>query len=53
MHLHKTREVKYKFIYDNLFIFQVEKMCEILDIKRGSYYAWLNRTLSSKAEELY
>ena len=43
MHLHKAREIRYQFIKDHSSKFHVEKMCEILDIKRSSYYAWLKR----------
>jgi transposase len=37
-------EIRYKFIYENSPKFGVEKMCKVLDFKRGSYYAWLKRT---------
>ena len=47
-HLHKAREIKYQFILDNSSIFRVEKMCNILGIKRNSYYAWLKRPPSER-----
>ena len=51
MHLHKTREIRYQFIFDNAPEFHVEKMCKVLDIKRVSYYAWLKRPEAKRKKE--
>jgi hypothetical protein len=39
LHLHKAREIRYKFIYENSSEFRLAKMCKVLDIKRESYHA--------------
>ena len=48
-HLHKTREVKYQFIYDNRSIFHVEKMCRLLEVSRSGFYSWLERPESKRS----
>lgn len=51
MHLHKAREIRYKFVYENSSKFHMEKMCKILDIKRSSYYAWLKRPMTKRKKD--
>ena len=51
MHLHKAREIRYQFIKDHSSEFHVEKMCNLLDIKRGSYYAWIKRPEAERKKE--
>lgn len=51
MHLHKAREIKYQFIFDYSSIFHVGKMCEVFDINKSAYYAWLKRPPSERKKE--
>jgi transposase InsO family protein len=43
--------MKYKFISDNREIYRVGPMCNVLDVSRSSYYAWLNRPESLRKKE--
>lgn len=43
--------MKYKFIEDNSSTFHVEKMCQVLDISRSSYYGWKKNGKSKRAQE--
>ena len=40
--------ISYQFIKDHSSKFHAGKMCELLDIKRSSYYAWLKRPKSQR-----
>ena len=40
--------MKYKFMKDNLDIYHVNSMSEILKVSRSGYYAWLRRPMSER-----
>jgi hypothetical protein len=41
--LRKRNEVKFNFIKKNEGIFPVKKLCEVMNVSRSGYYAWVNR----------
>jgi putative transposase len=43
--------MKYRFISDHREIFRVGRMCNILDVSRSGYYAWLRRPESLRKKE--
>ena len=43
--------MKYVFISDHREIFRVGRMCNILDVSRSGYYAWLNRPESLRKKQ--
>jgi putative transposase len=43
--------MKYRFISDHREIFRVGRMCNVLDVSRSSYYAWLSRPESARKKE--
>ena len=43
--------MKYRFISDQREIFRVGRMCNILDVSRSGYYAWLKRPESLRKKE--
>lgn len=43
--------MKYEFIEAHSSEFRVEKMCQVLDVSRSSYYSWLNRPQSERDRE--
>jgi putative transposase len=43
--------MKYRFISDHREIFRVGRMCNVLDVSRSSYYAWLHRPESTRKNE--
>jgi len=43
--------MKYRFISDHREIFRVGRMCNVLDVSRSSYYAWLRRPESFRKKE--
>jgi len=43
--------MKYRFISDHREIFRVGRMCNVLDISRSGYYAWLHRPESTRKKE--
>ena len=38
--------MKYRFMADHRSIFRLEKMCRVLEVSRGGYYAWHKRPKS-------
>lgn len=38
----------YSFIHKHRFLFRVEKMCQVLDVSRSGYYAWVKRPKSKR-----
>jgi putative transposase len=43
--------MKYWFIFDHREIFRVGRMCNVLDVSRSGYYAWLYRPESARKKE--
>jgi putative transposase len=43
--------MRYRFISDHREIFRVGLMCNVLDVSRSSYYAWLKRPESARKKE--
>jgi len=43
--------MKYRFISDHREIFRVGRMCNVLDVSRSGYYAWLRRPESARKKE--
>lgn len=43
--------MKFRFISDQRGIFKVGRMCNVLDVSRSGYYAWLNRPESLRKKE--
>jgi len=43
--------MKYWFISDHREIFRVGRMCNVLDVSRSGYYAWLHRPESARKKE--
>jgi putative transposase len=43
--------MKYGFISDHREIFRVGRMCNVLDVSRSGYYAWLHRPESARKKE--
>jgi putative transposase len=43
--------MKYWFISDHREIFRVGRMCNVLDVSRSGYYAWLHRPESDRKKE--
>jgi putative transposase len=43
--------MRYRFISDHREIFRVGRMCNILDVSRSGYYAWLKRPESLRKKE--
>ena len=41
--------MRYVFIRDYRNEFRVSKMCEVLEVSRGGFYAWLHRRVSARA----
>jgi transposase InsO family protein len=41
--------MRFRFVRDHAGRFSVEKMCRVLSVSRGGYYAWLRRPESSRA----
>jgi putative transposase len=41
--------VKFSFIEENLSMFAIETVCDVLDVSRSGYYAWLERPASARA----
>ena len=42
--------MKFAFIQKNLQAYPVEAVCDVLDVSRSGYYAWRDRTPSSRAK---
>jgi putative transposase len=42
--------VKFAFIEEHLCSFAIETVCEVLDVSRSGYYAWLKRPDSARAQ---
>ena len=40
--------MKFKFIFEHRNEFSILRMCRVLDVKRGSYYAWERRPVSKR-----
>ncbi|MFB5193285.1 IS3 family transposase [Alicyclobacillus fastidiosus] len=47
-HLQQRPEVRYQFIYDHRFDFSVQRMCQVLQVYRSGYYAWLKSPDSAR-----
>ena len=41
----------YQFIKENSSKHSVEMMCQLLEVSRGGYYAWLAKPISDRAHE--
>ncbi|WP_348825757.1 IS3 family transposase [Flavobacterium aestuarii] len=51
-HFFQERSMKYTFIKDNEKIFPIEKMCQILQAGRGSYYRWKKGKTTIKQKQI-
>jgi putative transposase len=40
--------IRFRFVHDNITEFTVKRMCEQVEVPRSSFYAWLNRTPSTR-----
>ncbi|MFC5405767.1 IS3 family transposase [Cohnella soli] len=47
----KSEVIKFKFIYEHRFEFQIAKMCQALNVSRSGYYAYVNRPESKRSQE--
>ena len=43
--------MKFRFVEEHREIFRIRKMCEILEVSRSGFYAWLHRQPSGRARE--
>ena len=43
--------MKFRFISERRGIFRVDRMCNVLDVSRSGYYAWLKRPESLRKKE--
>ncbi|MGC8487521.1 MAG: IS3 family transposase [Clostridia bacterium] len=49
-HLRQRPEVRFRFIKNHRFTFSVTKMCQVLQVSRSGYYAWVRRPPSAAAQ---
>ena len=40
---------RFQFVADNSATFEVKRLCELVEIERSSYYAWLNAAPAREA----
>ena len=40
---------RFQFVADNSATFEVKRLCELVEIERSSYYAWLKAAPARKA----
>lgn len=49
--LREGTRVRYRFINDHRHEFRIAVMCWVLEVTRGGFYQWLNKTMSDRAIE--
>ena len=42
--------MRFEWIQQHVGEFEVQAMCEVLDVSRAGYYAWLNRPASAREQ---
>ena len=40
--------IRFRFVQDNMTDLPVKRMCELTEVPRSSFYAWLTRTPSAR-----
>ncbi len=40
--------IRFRFVHDHSGLFDIKRMCQLLEVPRSSFYAWLNRTPSRR-----
>jgi transposase InsO family protein len=40
--------IRFRFVQDHQATFEVKRMCELVEVPRSSFYAWVNRTPSAR-----
>jgi hypothetical protein len=40
--------IRFRFVQDNMTELPVKRMCELTEVPRSSFYAWLTRTPSAR-----
>ena len=43
--------MKFRFVEEHRETFRIRKMCEVLEVSRSGFYAWLHRQPSGRARE--